>query len=33
MRPGKACAPDGHAEGGERYCVDAVGEGVADDLL
>ena len=29
-----SAAPDGHAEGGEsEICVDAVGEGVADDLL
>ena len=30
----RLAAPDGHAEGGEsEICVDAVGEGVADDLL
>lgn len=30
----RLAAADGHAEGGEsEICVDAVGEGVADDLL
>ena len=30
----RLAAPDGHAKGGEgEICVDAVGEGVADDLL
>ena len=29
----RLAAPDGHAAGGEsEICVDAVGEGVADDL-